>query len=209
MKLVLISDTHAMQPLDWIVPEGDVLIHAGDLAAEGTRQEVQLTLDWLNKQPHEHILCVAGNHDWAIYRKTPLNYGRVEYLQDSSINIDGVNFHGSPWQPEFMKWAFNLERSELKPYWDMISPKTDVLITHSPPAGIMDAVRPLMPKYPRAHAGCDFLLEAVKNIQPKVHVFGHIHSGYGMQKFGQTTFVNASICDEAYRPLNKPFVIEI
>lgn len=208
MKLTLISDTHTMQRLDWILDETDVLVHAGDLALAGTRDEVQLTLDWLNKQPHKHIVCIAGNHDWAIQKKAKLDFGKVLYLEDSSVNIEGFNFHGSPWQPEFMKWAFNLERPELEAKWKLISPTTHVLVTHSPPAGIMDKVRPFM-QYRRDHAGCDYLLEAVKDIQPLVHVFGHIHGGYGQEKIGETLFVNASICDESYRPINKPIVVSI
>lgn len=209
MKIILISDTHTFH--NYVnMPEGDVLVHAGDLAGSGRLEEVQDALNWLNAQPQEYVLCVAGNHDWALQKyKDRLSFGRVKYLEDEGLTINGVKFYGSPWQPEFMNWAFNLERGEpLKAKWDLIPRDTNVLITHSPPAAIRDTVRPFG-KYLRTSAGCDDLFTAVQEIKPQVHVFGHIHSGYGMTKLGETEFYNASICDEAYRPKNAPFVVEV
>lgn len=207
MKLVLISDTHTFHS-KISVPDGDVLVHAGDMGLEGNVYEIQSCLDWLNDQPHKHIVAIAGNHDWAFAKKHPLNLGRVLYLENSGISIDKKNFWGSPVQPEFCNWAFNVPRGpKIRKFWNMIPSNTDVLITHGPPRGIGDQ------SDPKRHSqclGCADLFEVVEKINPKVHVFGHIHGGYGKTQFGSgTIFVNASICDEAYCPVNKPWEIEV
>jgi Icc-related predicted phosphoesterase len=216
MRLVMLSDTHSFHE-QITVPEGDVLIHAGDLTMRGKLREFQDVAEWLDKLPHKHKLVIGGNHDWCL--EAFMKEGREDvvqdilnssfYLRDSSINIDGINFHGSPWTPEFCGWAFNLERGkELRDKWDMISPSTDVLITHGPPAGMMDYVWP-HGKYTRTKGGCDDLLDAVCNVQPRVHVFGHIHGGYSHVYNGHTHFFNASIVNERYRVVNEPWVLDL
>jgi Icc-related predicted phosphoesterase len=57
--------------------------------------------------------------------------------------------------------------------------------------------------------GCEELMKAVLRIQPKVHIFGHIHEGYGELKMSGTHFVNASICTLSYRPKNSPIVVDL
>jgi Icc-related predicted phosphoesterase len=211
MKLVLLSDTHTFHN-QVVVPEGDVLVHAGDMCLEGSVKEAQSCLDWLNKQPHKHVVAIAGNHDWAfalLARKVLLNFGRIIYLQNSSANIDGVNFYGSPVQPEFCDWAFNVPRGpKIKKYWDMIpeAGMVDVLITHGPPMGILDQAAPHRGS---DHLGCEELMERVKEVVPLVHVFGHIHGSAGSKIVGQTHFVNASVVDESYKIVNSPRVISI
>jgi len=205
MRLVLLSDTHTLHD-QVIVPDGDVLVHAGDMGLAGTQDEIQLTLDWLNAQPHKHVVCIAGNHDWAFQKKVPVDLGRVEYLEDSSTNIDGLLFYGSPWQPEFCAWAFNVPRGHLKPYWDMIPETVDVLITHGPPHGVLDTSAP--GKYAQT-LGCEDLRIRVQDVKPKVHVFGHIHGGYGATERGETQYFNAAVCNERYRVTNVPWVVDL
>jgi Icc-related predicted phosphoesterase len=208
MKVVVISDTHTFEGAITI-PDGDVLIHAGDATIAGTPQEVSAFGKWLDGQPHKHKIAIAGNHDW-LFEKNPeqarylIQFEGVHYLQDSSIEIDGVKFYGSPWQPWFNDWAFNLPRGvEIKHKWNLI-PKCDVLITHGPPWGTLDTVRPNS-----QHLGCEDLAEAVRRTRPKIHIFGHIHGGYGQHETRHTRFINASICDEAYHPVNAPIVFEL
>lgn len=209
MKLVLISDTHNLH--DQVeLPKGDVLIHAGDMGLEGGVGEVQKCLDWLNKQPHEHIIAIAGNHDWAFQRnKEELDLGRIKYLENSSVNIEGKNFYGSPVQPEFCDWAFNVARGPaIKKYWDMIpdAGQVDVLVTHGPPKGILDWQHL---KWGNQHLGCEDLMNQVLISKPFIHVFGHIHGGYGIKEFNETQFFNASQVNEVYKITNKPWVVEI
>jgi Icc-related predicted phosphoesterase len=209
MKLVLISDTHTFHK-QVTLPEGDVLIHAGDMGLRGSASEIQPCLDWLNRQPHKHVVAIAGNHDFAFERCPELlKLGRINYLENSSINIDGKNFYGSPVQPWFMDWAFNVQRgAAIKKYWDMIPEAglVDVLITHGPPMGILDVTAP---QYGGEHVGCEDLMKQVEISLPALHVFGHIHGGYGKRTYRGIDFYNASICDEDYKAVNKPWVVEI
>jgi Icc-related predicted phosphoesterase len=211
MKLVLVSDTHTFH--DQVnTGEGDVLIHAGDMGLSGSQEEIQACLDWLNKQSFERIVAIAGNHDWAFARedvKGYLDIGRINYLENSSVNIDGVNFYGSPVQPEFCNWAFNVSRgSEIKKYWDMIpdAGQVDVLITHGPPMGILDQSRP---NKNSEHLGCEDLIKQIEISLPKISVFGHIHGGYGQREYKGMKFFNASQVNEIYRVVNKPWEVEI
>jgi Icc-related predicted phosphoesterase len=209
MKVVFVSDTHTLHE-KISVPSGDILVHAGDLCIAGTIKEAQAALDWLNSTPHTHVVIVAGNHDWAFAiqaRKTQLNFGRVVYLEDNEATVGGLRIYGSPQTPEFCSWAFNVDRGPaIKHYWDMIPENLDLLITHGPPMGILDQIQPHLGS---KHLGCEELMLAVERTKPKIHVFGHIHGGYGKIKYENTLFINAAICNEAYNPVNPPIVVEI
>jgi Icc-related predicted phosphoesterase len=207
MKLVMIADTHTFHEL-CTLPDGDVLIHAGDMALAGSIQEVQRCLDWLNKQPHKHIIAIAGNHDWAFQRfKGALQLGRIIYLENSGISIEGKNFYGSPVSPSFCNWAFNADRGPaIKKYWDVIPDNLDVLITHGPPQGIADFQHPTFGSF---NLGCADLMNQVEISKPKIHVFGHIHGGYGQKEYKGIKFYNASQVNEAYKIANKPWEVEI
>lgn len=207
MRVVLISDTHGKHR-QFEIPDGDVLIHAGDIMTRGwDGSEVRDFNDWLGSLPHPHKIVIAGNHDWLFekHRSTKNLITNATYLQDSGVEIDGFKFWGSPVQPEFMGWAFNRKRGEdIKRHWDLIPDRTDVLITHGPPAGFRDWTR-----LGNESLGCRNLRDAVARIKPKLHVFGHIHGGYGEDHDGDVHFVNASLVDEAYRPVNKPIVVDL
>lgn len=209
-RIVCLSDTHNCQE-NIAVPDGDILIHAGDATIRGTIDEIVLFNEWFSNLPHKHKIFVAGNHDWLFEisnsRARKLLDSSIHYLQDSSIEIANLNFYGSPWQPRFFDWAFNLMRGgELSEKWKLIPDDTDVLITHGPPFGILDEVPR---QYFVENTGCEELRKRVEEILPKLHIFGHIHCGYGTtEKFG-VRFINASICDESYDPINLPIVIDL
>ncbi len=209
MRIVCISDTHlAHQEGDLGIPDGDLLIHAGDGTFEGTLAEVADFLKWLAGLRHPHKVLIAGNHDW-LFQKDPalarsIVPAGITYLEDSGVEIGGLRIYGSPWQPEFLRWAFNLPRGpRLREKWSRIPRDVDVLVTHGPPAGILD----LTPD--GEHVGCADLRRAVERVKPRLHVFGHIHHGHGVQDIGPTRFVNASICDEACAPANRPVVVDL
>ncbi|RPI57815.1 MAG: metallophosphoesterase [Lysobacterales bacterium] len=178
MKLVCTSDTH-MGHHALGVPEADVLIHAGDFTRRGSRAEATGFLDWLAWQPATHKLLIAGNHDLCCEQDSAWFANEaaeraVVLLLDSEVVIDGVRFWGSPMTPRFRNMAFNRERgTEIRAHWDKIPHGVDVLITHGPPRGIGDRM------FLGAHVGCDDLRERVAEIQPAVHVFGHIHEAFG------------------------------
>ena len=212
MKLVLISDTHTMHE-DLVLPQGDILIHSGDFTGRGKPHEVEEFFGWLERQSKnfKHIVFIAGNHElsfdykstWVVdaIKSLPTN---VHYLEDSEIIIDDIKFYGSPWQPEFFDWAFNLPRGKkLEEKWEMIPNDTDVLITHGPPMYILDyTLRDMI------NVGCLALYNKVIQIKPKLHVFGHIHEGYGVKEQDNITFVNASSATARYELINKPIEIK-
>lgn len=208
MQIVAISDTHGKHH-DVKVPDGDILIHCGDVTRGGTKEQVLDFLEWFAEQKHAHKIFVAGNHDF-FFEETDLKKIRriirkeIIYLNDSSIEIKGVKFWGSPITPCFNNWAFNRNRgAEIKKHWDLIPNDTDVLITHGPPFGILDET-----VYGK-RTGCEELLLRVYHVKPKFHIFGHIHEDYGSFTKGETTFVNASVLDDWYEMKNKPVVLDL
>ena len=215
MRIVCLSDTHnCNEQID--VPSGDILIHSGDATIQGTDQEIIEFIYWFSNLPHKYKIFVAGNHDWLFeidnrYSRLLLADSGIIYLQDSSTEIDGVKIYGSPWQPRFFDWAFNLNRGcEIAEKWKLIPDDIDILITHGPPNGILDVV-------PRQgwdeNSGCEELRKKVEKMAAKgrlkLHVFGHIHCGYGTHEQFGVRFVNASNCDEDYLPTQPPIVVDI
>ncbi|XP_074447088.1 metallophosphoesterase domain-containing protein 1 isoform X2 [Larus michahellis] len=182
--------------------------------------------------PYEYKIVIAGNHELtfdqefmadlikqdfyyfpSVSKLKPESYENVQslltnciYLQDSEVTVRGFRIYGSPWQPWFYGWGFNLPRGQaLLEKWNLIPDGIDILITHGPPLGFLDWVPKKMQR-----VGCVELLNTVqRRIQPRLHVFGHIHEGYGVMADGTTTYVNASVCTVNYQPLNPPIVIDL
>jgi len=186
------SDSHCQhRRLPSAVPDGDVFIHAGDFTCHGRENDIRDFGSWVRALPHRHKIVIAGNHDVALQTSTDSALGwlgrGITYLCDSGVTIDGVRFWGSPWHPRVGEWAFGLPRSELRYIWDLIPDDTDVLITHGPPAGILDQTGD------DEHAGCAELLAAVQRVAPRVHVFGHVHEGAGAETVDATRFYNVAV----------------
>jgi len=204
MRLVLVSDTHLRHPE---VPDGELLIHAGDLTGMGTRNQLRKALAWLKAQPHPHKVAIAGNHDICLEAEPELAqlFGpEIRYVRDEEIEVGGLRLWGSPWTPWFHDWAFNIPRgAALREVWSRVPAGLDVLVTHGPPAGILDRT------HDGLEVGCEDLRTMVVDRPPRLHVFGHIHEGYGQVQIGATTFVNASICDHVYRVAHDPVVIDL
>jgi Icc-related predicted phosphoesterase len=206
LRIVAISDTHNHHR-QIEVPDGDILIHAGDLTDMGDLSDVGDFNDWLGTLPHKHKLVIAGNHDFC-FENNPESAEKLltncTYLFDRSVNIWGTTFYGSPWQPWFYNWAFNLQRGpEIRSKWDLIPDNVDVLITHGPPVGYLDETAR------GEQVGCEELREAISRVRPSHHIFGHIHEGYGRLKNGHTEYINASSCTLEYEPVNAPVVIDL
>ena len=206
VRLVLLSDTHnRCEGME--VPDGDLLLHAGDLTGRGTLPEIERANAWLASLPHPRKVVVAGNHDFAFERAPAEARARLDaatYLEDGETEVGGLRIWGSPWQPRFRDWAFNLPRGPaLAAVWARIPEGIDVLLVHGPPAGVLDRTAS------GAAVGCRELRAAVERVRPRLCVFGHIHEGYGTLRADGTLFVNASNCDVAYRPVNPPQVVEL
>ena len=206
LRVVAISDTHNKHH-QIQVPSGDILICAGDFTNHGDLNDVMRFDQFLLALPHRHKIAIAGNHDFC-FERTPQQARALltscHYLEDSAVQIEGLTIYGSPWQPEFNNWAFNLPRGQpLREKWDRIDPHTDILVTHGPPYGYRDATSR------GEHAGCRELLRAVERVKPHYHIFGHIHEGAGTAHNAHTKFLNASVCTLTRKPINPPLVFDI
>ena len=235
MRIVCISDTHSLQDnMLHEIPAGDILIHAGDISNRGGEKDVTNFINWFqNIKGFDTKIFISGNHDHCFERvnephhkgdydwlhnlmsEENLSQSDVVYLQDDYVTFISEEFsrplkiYGTPWQPWFYDWAFNLPRigKELEEKWLMIPDDTDILITHTPPNGILDLVNNW--RQPNVNVGCELLRFHMERIKPALNVFGHIHEGYGTKYHDETLFVNASICNSNYNPINKPIVIEL
>jgi Icc-related predicted phosphoesterase len=170
IRIVCISDTHG-QHRQLKVPLGDILIHAGDFMLSGRRLEEIVDFDgWLGNLPHPQKIVVAGNHDLLFEAYPEMAQGRLKnatYLENSGAEILGLHFWGSPVQPSFSNWAFNVDRgAAIRRYWAGIPKGTDVIITHGPPFGTLDKKDILSP-----HLGCEELTKAVAKLEPQLQCF--------------------------------------
>lgn len=208
MKFLALSDTHGKHRLLKNLPKADVIIHAGDVSRDGAEHSIQDFLNWFSKLDYAHKIFIAGNHDWFFEEESAGYINRiipehVVYLNDSGTSINGINIWGSPITPTFYNWAFNRERGkEINKHWKLIPENTDILVTHGPPAGILDFIA-------GGNVGCEHLLKKVKKIKPKYHVFGHIHEAHGSLVGKDTCFINASILDDHYQLAYAPIVFDL
>ena len=220
MRITLISDTHTKhKQLNADLPGGDLLIHAGDIMNSGySAYEIEDFCKWFESQDYDHLVFIAGNHDrlFEIQPEKAMeivnSYKFIDYLQDDWLQVGDdermVKLYGSPWQPEFYNWAFNLPKGgiKLQEKWAAIPTDTDILITHGPMQGHLDASGP---PHNEPNLGCSLLRNHIDTVsRPKIHVCGHIHGGYGYKFDGQTHFFNASILNEQYQYVNKPITFD-
>jgi len=226
-RITVISDTHTRHGLIPLtdLPGGDILIHAGDIMNSGyNRNDIWDFCHWFQSlKQYEDKVFIAGNHDRMFenhpedvkgyLKKFPL----IDYLEDEQLTLyfdgpngdhteDNIRIYGSPWQPEFYSWAFNLPKNgiELAAKWEAIPSNTDILVTHGPAFGTLDTVA----GRPWDALGCELLAERIAIVKPKIHICGHIHSGYGYEFKNGTHFFNASVLDEAYEYTQKPMTFD-
>lgn len=223
MKIVCISDTHLRH--NYLkMPDGDILIHAGDALGHGTLPEMAVFANWFNSlEQYKYKIYVPGNHDWICLNNPSIAQALIEstpntrLLIDRQISVEGLNIYGSPWQPEYCNWAFNLPRGEpLARVWANIPTNTDILVTHGPPANILDYIP--TSHVSGEHVGCrDLRNEIFYRVMPRLHIFGHIHYSHGMHKQEVSKnsknhtiqFINAACCDEDNFLVHQPTVLEI
>lgn len=195
LRILHISDTHGVHRRLRDLPEADVLVHSGDFTMTGSEAEALDFLEWLCELPYRHKVFVAGNHDACLYGATLDGLDdNVHYLCGSGVEIEGLKFWGVPM---FMEDCVSGNQERL---YAAIPDDTDVLITHTPPHGILDMDA-------RRHYGSRELLGRVRVIRPHLHLFGHIHKAHGTIDDGKTVFSNAAIMDESYDNLNAPLLI--
>jgi predicted phosphodiesterase len=222
-RITLISDTHTRHGLidpKLDLPGGDLLLHAGDIMNSGySKRDIDDFCWWFNSLEHyDTKVFIAGNHD-RMFENDPERaregyspFKDITYLQDESLDLwdeedQQTVIYGTPWQPEFYSWAFNLPKGGpgLMSKWEAIPNDTDILITHGPPQGILDISGP---PYNEGNLGCALLRERVDLIKPKIHIFGHIHGSYGYKLVNGTHFINASVLNEKYEHTNMPLTFD-
>lgn len=200
-KIVGMSDTHN-QHKKLIVPECDILIHAGDATNRGEHNELAPFLNWMYEQKAKYKIYVPGNHDF--YAEThPVRTRQmcedrgITYLVDELVELDGTKIWGSPYTPKFGDWAFQYYTGEQAlTHWGLIRQGIDVLVTHGPPYQMLD------PGLLDEAIGCYFLFYKVIEIKPKIHLFGHSHEGHGQKSFEGVHFYNVA-CGGAQNPVTE------
>lgn len=210
LKWVAISDTHTIHE-QVIIPECDVLVHAGDFSSTGRPFEVESFLKWFNKQPATYKICISGNHDGLddehpeLFKKMLSLYPDIIYLRDEGCEIEGIKIWGRPWTPTFYDWYFMADRGSPKMLdtLKMIPSDTDVILTHGPAFGILDRVNGM-------NVGCDDLLNELNSgrlSKLKMMIVGHIHDSNGYQEVNGILHVNAAVLNDYYKYAYKPKVI--
>lgn len=199
MKITCLSDTH-MHHKKIVMPECDMIIHAGDFTYHGEFDEVKKFLQWYGEQKAKYKLLVCGNHEVEI-SKQPFqllqqmceNEG-VQILNNSHTIINGLTIFGSPNSLKFGNgWAYNSNESELGNIYSSILTETDIVITHGPAYGRLDRV--LSGQLVGSLSLTERLME-LPNL--KLHVTGHIHESRGTLLRDGVLTVNASICGLPY-----------
>jgi Icc-related predicted phosphoesterase len=208
MKICCASDLHGHLPK---VPECDLLLLGGDYCpANKTMQYfwfAKTFAPWLKEiSDRVPVIGVSGNHDWMFEDFGPEDWPilRWTYLQDSGTEFQGLKIWGTPWQPRFYDWAFNMDEPDLEKRWALIPDDTDILLLHGPPYGYGD-----FSPHGHEHTGSPSLLKKIEEIKPKLVVAGHIHAGYGRYNIGETVFINAAHVNEQYKPVNALQIVEL
>lgn len=197
MNILHLSDTHGLHQLLGELPAADVIVHSGDFTMAGTEREVYDFLNWFLDLPYPEKILVAGNHDDCLLGAEIEGLdANCHYLCDSATTINGVRFYGVP---AFMERAMD---GSLTKAVREIPGDTQILVTHQPPLEILDFAG-------RRHYGSKDLLQRVREIKPKLHLFGHIHDAYGQMTDQGTLFSNASVVDEHYKLKNAPRLLHL
>jgi predicted phosphodiesterase len=223
--------------------ELDILCFTGDCSSIGRSKEILDFMTWFNDQPAKEKVMISGNHDFffdATYRSQKrrsswetcpedevkemlLTFPKIHYLNDSSVNLFGLNIWGSPVQPAFNNWAFNKNRNTIvklngdveyydknifngiEDHWKLIPENVDILLSHGPPYGYNDSISSASVRLgENPKVGCADLRSAIQRVKPKIVAYGHIHEAYGTIEEDAITYINCSSLDEHYNPINNP-----
>lgn len=206
-RVTVISDTHCRHD-ELHLPAGDLLIHCGDmfnLSDRGSQQIVSMD-KWFGQQKFELILCTGGNHDRQLEselgrRSQP--FQNAHFLKDEVVEFRGLQIFGAPWVPDLRTHAFFRDRQGLTTAWSQIPTDVDILITHTPPKGILDI------SSRGKSLGCPLLADRLGRISPRVHCFGHVHASAGRRQVGETLFINAASYDGGATAMRPPMTFTL
>ena len=196
MKILHISDTHGCHRRLDDLPQADIVVHSGDFTMNGSEQEALDFMNWFCDLLYPQKIFICGNHDDCLYGATIDGLdGNVHYLCNSGVEIEGMKFYGVP-----MFMGDCISDRQTKHYAN-IPEDTDILITHTPPFGILDFDDNI-------NYGSEELLSRISVVQPRLHLFGHIHSRHGTTLLNGTTFSNGAIMNADYSNFRMPNLIE-
>ena len=231
VRILCFSDSHHRHtkiPIH-MLPKCDIVICAGDFTVWGTPEETQSFCEWFSKLNAKYRIVIAGNHELSfddyenkpmmqsniqtLLRKTQMPIERAKeimneygddiiYLENESTEVCGLKIYGSPYTHYWKEWAFYYPDDEGPEIWSAIPPDTDILVTHTCPEYSNDLID-------GKHVGCKSLTRAVERIQPCLHLFGHLHDGYGVSKIGKTVVANVSLLNQERSLANKPMIFDI
>jgi Icc-related predicted phosphoesterase len=236
ITIVAMSDMHGYLDKPNRLPKGDVYCICGDIMPLDIQRDEVSSIAWLctkffpwvEQLPCDRVMLVAGNHDFIFQRLATDRNGnhrkpkrvlqklmapkKLVLLEDSECIYNGYRFYGSPWCPELTNWAYYADSPTLINKFKKIPEHTDVLITHCPPA-LEDYGTVLQSGWNCGHSyGCTELRDSIYQLEvrPKLHIFGHVHSGQHMSKeILGTIYANVSIKDEGYLPIYEPNIFEL
>ncbi len=200
-RVTVISDTH-WRHQDLELPAGDILIHCGDMFNISSDKSQIRSIDaWFGKQRFAHRLCTGGNHDLELESETarhPQPFRNAHFLKQELVEVRGLRIFGAPWVPDLPRHAFFKSGAALAEAWAQVPAGIDILVTHTPPKGILD-----MSSSNRSF-GCAALAREMGRIAPRVHCFGHVHASAGHRQIGETLFINAASFDSRTRGVRPP-----
>lgn len=212
MRIVCISDTHDQNlTTKFIIPDGDILVHVGDLCAVGDEPKRFWKMgNYMSRFPHPIKLYVPGNHDRLAWdspgevRAIMRDYG-VSALFAEGYEAQGLKFWGCGWMQPTVNAKHSEYPGDFQELWERCPEGTDIVLSHQPPYGILDYSR-----VSGEHIGSTVLYWQInRRIRPRYHIFGHNHSGHGVHEIAGIRFVNAALCDDENKPYQQPIVIEV
>jgi Icc-related predicted phosphoesterase len=201
-SVCIVADTHKRHR-EIAIPPCDLLIHCGDICSfQADDARVLDDADmWFAEAPASHVICIGGNHDFMLHRRE-FRFSQATYLEDSLTEIAGLRIYGSPWCPDLSGFAFFASEPDLIARWRAIPSGIDILITHTPPQGILD-----LPSDGTTHLGCPWLRQELQRIRPRLHVFGHIHASHGQTTIDGVTYANAAVVGGPHFEVRQPATV--
>lgn len=202
ITLCIIADTHRKHR-QITIPPCDLLIHCGDFGyfERDDRANLEDVDAWFAEAPAKQILCIGGNHDFMLQRRE-FRFTHAHLLEDTTFEYCGLRIFGSPWCPDLPFFAYHRTESQLIETWRRIPSDTDILITHTPPRGILD-----LPYGSDTHVGCPHLRAELTRIRPRIHAFGHIHHSHGRHEEDGTLYLNTAVVTGRDLEVTNPPVI--
>ena len=128
-------------------------------------------------------------------------------LIDNLVEINSIKIYGTPWSPDFCRWAFMHNDNDLAEVFQKIPENADILLTHTPPA--FGQCRIDICEGCDDHLGSYSLANAILEKKPRYMFCGHIHTGSHEEcLIGETTCRNVSLLDEEYKVAYSPTIME-